>query len=308
LRRKGIEVRGEIGSTERFLGVALANVEQPSIVEEAHEEYIKAGSHVITTNSYACVPRVVGDTERVLEVIQAAGKVARAAADRHGALVAGSLPPLNASYRADLVPSLEEMTRDYALIAENIAPYADVLLCETMSCAREAKAAMNAAVATGKPVWVSWTLAEDESGNLISGESIDEAVDALELVEGGPVEACMFNCCQPESITAAFPRLRARLPVGVKFGAYANGFLTCRSPGKGNSEYRDDMTPIAYAALCQEWQEMGASILGGCCGIFPEHIADVSKAFKPQSSMRIKKSAKLCPFGRAAQHSLYCTF
>jgi S-methylmethionine-dependent homocysteine/selenocysteine methylase len=281
LRRKGVEVEGEIGSVERFLGVALANVTKPALVQEAHEDYINAGASVIITNNYACIPRVVGDIPRVVEAIRAAGEVARKAAEPHGALVAGSLPPLHASYRPDLVPPQEELEKDYALIAETIAPYADIMICETMSTACEAKAAMDAAVATGKPVWVSWTLAENDSGTLISGETVEEAVDALGLVDGGSVEACLFNCSLPLSITAAAPRLRAKLPPSVKIGCYANGFNTVKSPGGKSCEYCDDLTPEVYAALCQEWKEMGLSILGGCCGIFPEHITAVAEWLKP---------------------------
>lgn len=276
LRRKGVEIKGEIGSVERFLGVALANIERPQLVQEAHEDYLKAGAKVVTTNSYACTPCIVGDSQRVVAIIRAAGEIARKAADAHGGLVAGSLPPLNESYRPDRVSSDEELEREYALIAESIAPYSDVLLCETMSCAREAAVAMRAGIKTGKPVWVSWTLAEDLSGNLASGETVEEAVAALKLEEGGPVKACLFNCSLPESIGLALPRLRKALPPAVRTGAYANGFCTVKSPGGGNTEYRQDFSPEVYASFCQGWANDGASILGGCCGIFPEHIAAVA--------------------------------
>lgn len=275
LRRKGVEVKGEIGSVERFLGVALANVEKPGLVREAHEDFLKAGARVVTTNSYACVPSIVGE-QRVIEVIQAAGRIAREAADGHGGLVAGCLPPLHESYRPDRVGGDAELEKEYRLIAETVAPFADVLLCETMSCAREAAAAAKAAAATGKPVWVAWALAEGSDGTLLSGESVEAAVEALELREGGPVQACLFNCSQPESISAALPKLRAVLPSGVLCGAYANGFRTVKAPGSGSSEYREDLSPESYAAFGASWVADGAGILGGCCGIFPEHLAAVA--------------------------------
>eukprot|EP00930_Biecheleria_cincta_P018650 TRINITY_DN1444_c0_g1_i1.p1 TRINITY_DN1444_c0_g1~~TRINITY_DN1444_c0_g1_i1.p1 ORF type:complete len:332 (+),score=43.03 TRINITY_DN1444_c0_g1_i1:94-996(+) len=268
LRRKGIEVKGELGSSERFLGVAMANIEQPSIVQEAHEEYLKAGAQVITTNSYACVPSIVGNDERTIEVIRAAGKIARAAADKYpGAMVAGSLPPLHESYRPDRVGSDAENIKEYRLIAEAIAPFSDVLLCETMSCAREAAAAAKAASVTGKPVWVSWALSDDSSGNLVSGETVEEAVKVLDLKKGGPVAACLFNCSLPECVDLALPKLQKLVPKGIATGAYANGFC-----GGGISEYRADLTPQMYAHRCQQWARGGSRILGGCCGVFPEHI------------------------------------
>lgn len=276
LRQKGIEVKGEIGSVERFLGVAMANIEQPDIVLEAHEEFLKAGAQVVTTNSYACVPRIVGDAEKVVQAIRAAGAIAREAADKHKALVAGCLPPLNASYRSDFVGEDAELEREYSLIAETIAPYADVLLCETMSCAREAALAAHAASKVGKPVWVSWTLAEDMSGNLASGETVEDAVKALKLDEHPLVSACLFNCSLPECISLALPRLREVVPACVQTGAYANGLHTVKSPGGGNSEYTD-ISPEDHAELCCGWCEDGSSIVGGCCGIFPHHIEELAQ-------------------------------
>lgn len=279
LRRRGVKIEGAIGSMQRFLGVAAANVSNPGLVKECHEEYIKAGADVITTNTYACVPSVLHDPEKVLDHIHAGGRVAREVADAHGAMVAGVLPPLHESYRADRVGKEDELNRDYALIAKTIAPYSDVMLCETMSSAREAVAAMRAAIATGKPVWVAWALAEDQSGNLLSGESVEEAVRALDLKEGGPVVACIFNCSLPECISVALPRLKAALPPGVATGAYANFFKTVSAPGLGQ-DYRDDLGPQEYAALCAEWRRGGASVLGGCCGIFPEHIEAVARTLR----------------------------
>lgn len=260
----------------------MANLDQKHLVHEAHEEYLLAGAGVITTNSYACVPSIVGDRERTLEAIRAAGAISRAAADQHNALVAGCLPPLRESYRADRVGPNAELEEEYALIARTIAPYSDVLLCETMSCAREAVAAARAAAPLGLPVWVSWTLGEDASCKLPSGESVEEAVDALRLAEGGPVRACLLNCSQPEAISAALPRLRSRVLASTLTGAYANGFRTVKSTsgveGSTLSEYREDLSPERYAELCLGWATDGSTIFGGCCGVFPEHIAAVARA------------------------------
>merc|ERR1719362_772467 len=287
LRRMGVKIEGPIGSIKRFLGVGLANVEDPSMVRAAHETYLKAGASVVTTNTYACIPAVVG-REKTLETLQAGGLLAREAADKFpGARVAGCLPPLHESYRPDKVAPQEELIRDYKLIAEGISKHSDLLLCETMSAGREAAAAVAAAKATGKPIWVSLCLAEEASGKLHSGETIEEVVEMLGLTEGGSVQAVMFNCSQPEAISAALPRLRDVLPAGVSFGAYANGFATVKSPGASDgSEYRDD-SPEAYAALCEQWVNMGATVVGGCCGIFPEHISAVSAALAGRKSVNM---------------------
>ena len=56
LRRFGVEISGPVGSTQRFLGVANANLELPHLVVEAHMQFLRAGATVITTNNYSCVP------------------------------------------------------------------------------------------------------------------------------------------------------------------------------------------------------------------------------------------------------------
>jgi S-methylmethionine-dependent homocysteine/selenocysteine methylase len=131
---------------------------------------------------------------------------ARDRAGRPDVRIAGALPPLRGSYRADLVGPREEIEPAYREQAEILAPYVDLLLCETMSSAAEGLACATAACSTGKPVWVSWTLHEDRSGRLRSGETVAEAVAAL---RGCRSRATWRTAVPPESITAAMAALAA---------------------------------------------------------------------------------------------------
>ena len=74
----------------------------------------------------------------------------------------------------------------------------DVLLCETMSCAREARAAVEAACESDLPVWLSWTLQGDRPDKLPSGETIPEAFEAVAEFD---LEAIMVNCCGANFVT-----------------------------------------------------------------------------------------------------------
>jgi S-methylmethionine-dependent homocysteine/selenocysteine methylase len=151
LKRMGVKIEGEVGTMQRFLGVALANEADPPMVRDAHLAYIDAGADVITTNNYAVVPAALelspdysGDSAELQRLVAAAGAAARAAVEARPECtvrVAGCLPPLHESYRADRVATFDENIKDYRLIASAIAPYADVLLCETMSTAEEGLAA-----------------------------------------------------------------------------------------------------------------------------------------------------------------------
>merc|ERR1712056_58069 len=74
----------------------------------------------------------------------------------------------------------------------------------------EARAAVTAAAETGLPIWVSWTLDENQPV-LRSGESIELAFQAISEVAGANLEACLFNCTSPEICTVAMPIKAAHL-------------------------------------------------------------------------------------------------
>jgi S-methylmethionine-dependent homocysteine/selenocysteine methylase len=90
----------------------------------------------------------------------------------------------------------------------------------------------------------------------------------------------LFNCSQPEvmgpAIAAAHATAeRAAMP-GFRIGVYANAFPPQPKEAVANaglSRLREDLDPARYLDWCKGWVAEGASIVGGCCGIGPEHIA-----------------------------------
>jgi S-methylmethionine-dependent homocysteine/selenocysteine methylase len=271
---------------------ALALIEAPHFVSDAHDAFIAAGAQVITTNSYALVPARIGearfaaDGERLADL---SGRLARAAADRAGApvRVAGSLPPVFESYRPDLF----DAKRAPAIIdtmVSGLVPYIDSWLIETQSSIAEAEVAMAAARRTNLPIWVSFTLRDeigrDGPAQLRSGEPVELAVAAA--VQRG-AQAVLFNCSQPEVMDAAVRAAAATIAGGgygaVRIGVYANAFVPepeAVEPYAGISEIRDDVSPQRYVELAATWVQSGATIIGGCCGIGPEHIAALRSRFR----------------------------
>lgn len=280
---------GGLGRELRFRGVTVpdtiwsagALMTDPDVVRQIHRDYIAAGADIITTNTYGIIRSDLareGIEDRFAELNRLACRLAIDARDasQRKVLLAGSLPPLRGSYRPDRVGPREEMMPLYQEQAELLAPYVDLLLCETMSSATEGRAAASAACRTGKPVWVAWTLHEDRSGSLRSGESIDKAVSALADL---PVSGCFANCCAPESITRAMPQL---LVSGAPWvGGYANTFasippdwsLNGSKETDGFLALRADLDPEQYAAHVADWLKAGATVVGGCCGTRPAHTA-----------------------------------
>lgn len=280
----GQELRRRSSNDPTSLWSAQALLEQPSLVQQVHEDYIRAGARVITTNSYATVRKrlqeISGLGDQFERLIALSGELAVSARDSVGekVLIAGSLPPLNGSYRPDRVQHESHLNAVYSEHAERLAPYVDVLLCETMSTAAEARVAAHAAAATGKPVWVAWTLKDTGAPVLRSGETLQSAWQAL---AGIAVEAVMANCCSPASIAAAMPALAAmELPL---FGGYANGFgdipsdWTVQEQGVDALGHRSNSDPAGYAAQVQGWVTSGATLVGGCCEVTPAHIAAVAQ-------------------------------
>ncbi|MEZ4657911.1 MAG: homocysteine S-methyltransferase family protein [Caldilineaceae bacterium] len=94
----------------------------------------------------------------------------------------------------------------YAEQAALLAWHVDLLLCETMSSAAEGRAVAVAACGRWQTGLVSWTLHEDRSGHLRSGETVAQAAAALADL---PVSGYLVNCCAPESITNAMHELKA---------------------------------------------------------------------------------------------------
>ncbi|HEY3145506.1 MAG TPA: homocysteine S-methyltransferase family protein, partial [Dongiaceae bacterium] len=110
-----------------------------------------------------------------------------------------------------------------------------------------------------------------------SGECVAAAVTAV--LELG-ADAVLFNCSQPEIMAGAVDTARAiRDARGSKaqIGVYANAFPPQREEAANEvlSDIRADLDPQRYAQFAREWRQHGADIIGGCCGIGPEHIAAI---------------------------------
>ncbi|MGY5583256.1 homocysteine S-methyltransferase family protein [Vibrio cincinnatiensis] len=273
---------------------ALALMEAPEIVEEVHQAFIESGAQLITSNSYALVPFHIGEkrfSSEGLALADLAGKVARQAvvnAHHPETLVAGSLPPLFGSYRADLYQP-EKAEQIATPLIQGLTPYVDLWLAETQSLIEEALELHRLVKALdnhNKPFWVSFTLEDSEattSPTLRSGQCVEEAVK--QMASSG-VSAILFNCCQPEVIEDALRVTKHTLTQlghsNIELGAYANAFPPqpkTATANDGLDELRDDLTPLSYLDWAQRWQQQGASLIGGCCGIGPEHIALLSQHF-----------------------------
>jgi len=275
---------------------AWALMHQPEIVTKVHEEFIAAGADIITTNSYALVPFHIGEEKFLSEgrqLITLAGQLARKAVENcqengQGKVqVAGCLPPIFGSYE----PQKFDGSRVHAYLdvfIEALDPYVDIWLGETLSLIAEAKAVRQAVKATNKPLWISFTL-EDHKDQIVpclrSGEAVATAAEWISAA--GDIEAMLFNCSRPEVMKQAVEvavTILNNAPHPVEVGVYANAFESKEEPqaaNEGLSRIRDDLDGSHYCSFACDWVEMGARIIGGCCGVGADHIHKLAKQFKP---------------------------
>ncbi|WP_427833766.1 homocysteine S-methyltransferase family protein [Actinobacillus pleuropneumoniae] len=270
---------------------ALSLYEKPSAVQQVHEDFIANGAEVITTNSYAVVPFHIGEQRFSADgkmLADLAGRLAKQAVKNSGksAKIAGSLPPMFGSYRADLIQA-DRFAEIAQPIIDGLSPYVDIWLCETQSAIIEPTSIKPLLPKDNRPLWVSFTLTDDEptpEPQLRSGEPVALAIEKMVELD---VDAILFNCCQPKVIEQALAItqsiLKAKNATHIQTGAYANAFAPQPKDATANDgldEVRKDLDPEAYLAWAQKWTAQGATIVGGCCGIGIEYINTLAKHLK----------------------------
>jgi len=280
----GQELVARSGDEPTPLWATRVMIDHPDLVRAIHDDYFAAGATIATTNTYAVHHDRLdhfGLDHRFEELHRAALSAARAARDAHGSgRIAGSIGPLVATYRDDVVLPAEEAAPKIAEVARLLAPEVDVILLETLSTVAQADGALKGAVQPGKPVWLSVSVHDRQGDHLRSGEPLE---DLRRLVDHYQPEAVLANCSVPEVMQDAMGVLGT---FGRPFGAYANGFTHIsdrflqNAPTVKELTHRQDLTPERYAEFALGWVGQGATIVGGCCEVGPAHIAELARQIR----------------------------
>ncbi|MBL8061432.1 MAG: homocysteine S-methyltransferase family protein [Anaerolineales bacterium] len=265
LNRRGVDTGLPLWSAN-----ALMNAGDTNILQQIHEDYLRAGADIITTNTFRTHHRALapsGNAQRALELTRRAVDTARAAlttvpADRRR-FVAGSISTLEDCYRPDLVPPDDSLRAEHSERIHHLVECGvDLILIETINTIREAVIMAKLAVITGTPVVVSFVCGAD--GKLLSGETLTEA--AHEVLPLG-VSAIGVNCGPTPTLRNPLEELRAACGADFPLIAYGNIGYADEKVGWVNT---DAENPAAYCAHAAHWD---AKIVGGCCGTTPDHIA-----------------------------------
>lgn len=262
-----------VAAAGRLWGVG-ALLEAPGEVRRLHADYAAAGAEVLTALTFRVSPyalRRVGLEDRAAELAALATRLAREGAAEAGreVLVLASMTTLEDCYRPDLVPADEVLLKEHAATAAILAAARpDGLLLETFNSIPETLAAVDAAIATGLPVIVSFACRED--GQLLSGEDAGLAAAAVSLPEVAAVGA---NCT---ALKDMLPALTAMAEATVlPLVAHANNAYFAEDAPHLRAEPTE---PERYARCALAWLATGARLIGGCCGTTPEHVAAVARA------------------------------
>ncbi len=252
----------------------LLNIREPEILKEIHREYVEAGADIIETNTFGS-NRIklshYGLEDKVEELTAAGVKLAKeVAGDR--ALVALSVGPTGVFVEPVGDYSFDELVDVFKeQIKAGAEAGADLILIETMSDTKEAKAAVVAAQEVcDLPVIVSMTYQADGRTLLGTPPEVSAAI-----FEGFGVAAIGANCSLgPESFVDLIRRTAeiTDTPIIV----YANAGLPVLKDGK--TYYPEP--PETFKKYAVEFVKAGANIIGGCCGTTPEHIKAIKEAVK----------------------------
>jgi 5-methyltetrahydrofolate--homocysteine methyltransferase len=256
----------------------ILNVTRPDIVTAVHEAYLQAGADCVTTNSFGANLGNLGEydlVDRIEELSEASARLARAAADRWATpaqprWVLGSVGP------GTKLPTLghttfRELRDTYQLNAEGLLRGgADALIVETCQDLLQAKAAIigckRAAARLVPDAMVIAQVTIETTGAMLLGSEIAAALTALEPLG---IDMIGLNCATgPGEMSEHLRYLaaHARIPISCE----PNAGLPMLTPDGA-------CYPLTTAQLADAHdrftREFGLSLVGGCCGTTPEHVA-----------------------------------
>ncbi len=276
---RGVDPNGTLWSAN-----ALLQDKYHDLLFNTHVDFVKAGAEVIITATFATRKKRLMDNkieEKFEYLNQKAGEIALKVKRKFpNILVAGGLPPQNFTYEAD-DRSEEEITKNFKEQAKALNPYIDFFYFDVLSSIKEFKCGIRAIKEFKKTYLIGIHISEGK--NLPSGEKISEIKEVIDNKALGVI----LSCISPENYEANLKELKN---LGVPFGFKLNGYITTKPSTSYTENYiksktgnpvevlgkRKDLTPKKIYGFAKKFKQEGATILGGCCEISPEHIKEIS--------------------------------
>lgn len=277
----GTEIQRLGAPMSTALWCAEANLTHPANVREAHRLYLDAGAEVVTANTFASSPLLLEhfgrleEMERIDAIALAIAREAALADPRATDLViAGSMSTMRPT-----VPGSDRTQADHGwseaaarlLFSRKAASLraagADFIMMEMMRDLDYSLWACEAALASGLPVWIGLSVERAPDGRLVGFGRPDADL--------GPVAAGLA-ALKPDAMAIMHSSLDDTPAALEVLRSHWRGPLAAY-PECGHFAAPDwqfvDVAPDDYARRSGEWRRLGATALGGCCGVGPAHIA-----------------------------------
>jgi len=275
----GTEIIAQGIKLPNFIWSAHTNLQNPSLIYDIHKKYIDAGSDFITTNTFRTTTRSymkngLAENEarkQAFHSLSNALKMAHKARENTKVKILGSIAPLEDCYSPLDYPGDQKAEREILELSEwLIEKQVDIFILETMNNLSEILMYLKIISQYNIPIWLSLNLSDKYS--ILSGENIS---DVLASISGYSIDKLLLNCNSIADTLEAMPTLTNYW--SGEWGIYPNLGLGKPSANGVISEFSsfDDFLDIAIKAV-----DMGATILGGCCGSNAQHIQLLSEKFK----------------------------
>lgn len=248
------------------------NLTSAGVIEDVHRSYIEAGAVLLESNTFSAnYDRLskYGLESKVEEINRAGVRIARRAAGDNG-YVLGAVGSIRAGKRANL--SSVELKKYFgqqitALLEEDV----DGIMLETFYDVEELHLALRT-VRKHSSLPVVCQLAVDDTARTLDGLTLPEA---FRILENDGADIIGFNCnTGPNGIKRALQTVQGDLVLPAS--VYPNAGVADYVDG----EYRYGASPEYFGQMALTFADMGARIIGGCCGTTPQHIAEISSALQ----------------------------
>lgn len=255
---------------------------EPEVLERAHRAFVEAGAGIVTTASYQCPADDDHGLRSATAIARRAAGSARVAASvgPYGAVLADG-SEYHGNYDVDLAVVVEHHRRKLDIL---MSSQVDLFAVETQPRADEARVIAEHLESLGAPpAWFAFTFVDDPKlVRTCGGDSVGAILDAVATYRN--VVAVGVNCTAPQAVTGILEALRAQAP-NLPFIVYPNHGGRWESAARTWS--RPDDAVFTDERL-REWVDLGATMIGGCCGVGPSDIRDLVRRLGTRTGSRVE--------------------